>query len=135
MSTDEVWASLAPDLRLSPDILLEIFLSLAVDFREWAFKSKMSSHHPMVQLSHVCRHFRAVSLSTPMLWAIFCIVELPVPKDVSQSSLQYSRLKMGRLTAMVSAFILRAGVFPMGIQIAGMDPAVRVDPHAYAQIL
>lgn len=135
MSTDDGRALLAPVLRLSPDILSEIFLSLPVDFPEWAFMSQMTSHHPMVQLSHVCRHFRGVALSTRMLWAIFSILELPVPNDGSEGSLQYSRLKMGRLTNMLSAFIRRAGEFPMGIQIVGLDPDVRLDAQVYAQIM
>ncbi|TEB18618.1 hypothetical protein FA13DRAFT_1803260 [Coprinellus micaceus] len=36
---------------------------------------------------------------------------------------------------MVSAFILRAGEFPMGIQIAVKDPVARVDAQAYTQIV
>ncbi|TEB19012.1 hypothetical protein FA13DRAFT_1581998, partial [Coprinellus micaceus] len=60
-------ALLSSVLRLSPDILSSIFTDLVPFYEEWAMQAGIPPH-PIVQISHVCRQFRAIALSTPMLW-------------------------------------------------------------------
>ncbi|TEB18625.1 hypothetical protein FA13DRAFT_1568084, partial [Coprinellus micaceus] len=54
-------------LRLPLDILSDIFMDLAPDSGEWHIQQR-TLPHPIIWISHVCRQFRAIALSRPMLW-------------------------------------------------------------------
>ncbi|TEB19239.1 hypothetical protein FA13DRAFT_1570760, partial [Coprinellus micaceus] len=54
-------------LHLPADILSEIFMDLVPVSGEWSL-GVQKRPHPIVRISHVCRQWRHVALSNPLLW-------------------------------------------------------------------
>ncbi|KAL7280717.1 hypothetical protein ACG7TL_005659 [Trametes sanguinea] len=73
--------------RLPPELLSEIFLHLA----EMSYNEVGSSYHPAyvsarfyawVTVTHVCRSWRSVALSTPRLWGHIVLTRSSIVEDV-----------------------------------------------------
>lgn len=61
--------TLTPIGRLPPELLSEILVRGVMDDDSRHTVEYYYSHIPWIRLSHVCRHFRAVALSTPRFWS------------------------------------------------------------------
>ena len=117
-------------LRLSPDILSGIFTDLVPLYDDWAMQAG-TPPHPIVAISHVCRQFRTIALSTPMLWTRVSICELPVPDHFDAITLQSKRNRVVLITDMVSTFIRRAGTCPMVLHLGASDHVFPFDLPEY----
>lgn len=101
-----LWNQLAPISRLHPEILIKIFAMHAAEYRTmwWHLTS-------WIAYSHVCRHWRTIALTCPMLWDTVdfralpaCIAELlartkQVPLYVTMDVVHGPRYDSGALSA------------------------------------
>ncbi|RXW17634.1 hypothetical protein EST38_g8222 [Candolleomyces aberdarensis] len=70
---------LSPIKRVQTDILVSIFLA-CLPQRPSPHSTITSRLHPALVISHVCRCWRSIALSLPVLWSTIHIVSLPVPR-------------------------------------------------------
>ncbi|KAF7345505.1 F-box domain-containing protein [Mycena venus] len=68
-------SALSPVRRLPAEILIQVFLlcvPVARDFnsKDYAAEINRLNHHDLLQLAHVCAHWRALALGTPAFWRV-----------------------------------------------------------------
>ncbi|KAF7370863.1 hypothetical protein MSAN_00720000 [Mycena sanguinolenta] len=111
---------LAPIRRIPNEILSTIFICHADSLKSVAPRHGTNWHHGVLVLGHICRHWRAVLLSTHALWAAFS---------------HRCGLKVRNPTAVTEEFLLRAGTHLLSIDFRclGMCGAENSNyPHSEA---
>jgi hypothetical protein len=78
---EEHSALLSPIRRVPNDILSLIFLASLPRNSHFQKLTKLSGIHPALVLSHVCRRWRHMSLSTPSLWSVINIDISQMPEN------------------------------------------------------
>ncbi|KAJ6538826.1 hypothetical protein DFH09DRAFT_1397458 [Mycena vulgaris] len=94
-----------PVRRLPLDLLQEIFMACLPAHRNCV----MSARESPVLLGRICSSWRAISLSTPRLWARINIVEPPQPFP----------LKLAKLLETTKTWLGRSGQCPLSISLQG----------------
>ncbi|KAJ6594652.1 hypothetical protein B0H19DRAFT_1009675 [Mycena capillaripes] len=119
-------ALISPVRRLPLEILQEIFIACLPTHRNCV----MSASEPPVLLGRICGSWRAVSLSTPRIWAKLHVVEpRRSPFDLDQL-MSFEKKYVGRLETM-KAWLGRAGDCPLSISLEGsLNRAVEISPDA-----
>lgn len=131
---------LAPIRTLPPDILLCIFL-LAKDTHVESLRRSPRAHrfkkpqrYPVIILSHVCHHWRTLTIMTPLLWTTLSIHLLPefprspLPPQLNEDVPKYHR-KMARITDMAATFALRVADCPISLSLSASDPYPFEEPE------
>ncbi|KAJ7724943.1 hypothetical protein DFH07DRAFT_854467 [Mycena maculata] len=91
----------SPIRRLPADVMQEIFVACLPSGQN----SVMSEQDAPLLLCHICRAWRSLALSTPLLWASFHIV-LP------------SMDEMPSMNETVNEWLCRSGILPLSISVA-----------------
>ncbi|KAJ7160087.1 hypothetical protein C8R46DRAFT_1285428 [Mycena filopes] len=119
-------ALLSPARRLPLDIIQEIFVACIPTHRNCV----MSASEAPVLLGRICSSWRALSLSTPRLWAKLHIVEPPHYFGLDPES----QNKIAQRLQVTKSWLARSGEYPLSISLqyppggAPVDTALDVDP-------
>ncbi|KAJ7252148.1 hypothetical protein B0H12DRAFT_1018188, partial [Mycena haematopus] len=114
-------ALLSPARRLPLDVLEEIFVACLPAHRNCV----MSAIEAPVLLGRICSSWRAISLSTPRLWARLHIAEPSCP-DRAMSLHVVRERKQAQRVEITKAWLKRSGQCPLSISLCGSprpDPA------------
>ncbi|KAJ6458879.1 hypothetical protein C8R47DRAFT_1081544 [Mycena vitilis] len=107
-------ALVSPVRRLPLDIIQEIFLACLPTHRNCA----MSSKEPPVLLGRICSSWRAISLSTPRLWAKIHLVRPPrPPPEAGSHELQSFEKKLLRRLETFKDWLGRSGECTLAISL------------------
>ncbi|KAJ7133657.1 hypothetical protein C8R43DRAFT_894926 [Mycena crocata] len=107
-------ALISPVRRLPLDIIQEIFIACLPTHRNCA----MSAQEAPVLFGRICSSWRAVSLSTPRLWAKLHIAEPSGSPSNMSGVLSYDE-KMAQRTDIARMWLRRAGQCPLSISVQG----------------
>ncbi|KAJ6526957.1 hypothetical protein DFH09DRAFT_1187206 [Mycena vulgaris] len=116
-------ALISPVRRLPLDLIQEIFVACIPTHRNCV----MSAHEPPVLLGRICSFWRAISLSTPRLWARLHIVEPMRPYNMLPTRFEEKFTQRLETTKM---WLSRSGQCPLSISLEGAGQAMgHTPPH------
>ncbi|KAJ3512895.1 hypothetical protein NMY22_g15203 [Coprinellus aureogranulatus] len=124
---------ISPTRRLHPDILTAIFLQLVSTFSPCGHYLRP----PVMNLSHVCRQWRDVTIASPLLWSYINLYVISYPKKRSTDDEGYSsrltkwRKGMEGLCTMAGVFVDRSQGCPLQVYFSAEDP----DSESYADAI
>ncbi|KAJ6468666.1 hypothetical protein C8R47DRAFT_1151286 [Mycena vitilis] len=125
----------SPVRRLPLDIVQEIFIACLPTHRNCV----MSASEVPVLLGRICSSWRAISISTPRLWASLHIVR---PSSPHSSEPQSFEKKFSQRLETLKAWLRRSGNCPLSISLEDRvdveqmpDTSVSHSPDAYLQAL
>ncbi|KAJ7205957.1 hypothetical protein GGX14DRAFT_643722, partial [Mycena pura] len=107
-------ALLSPVRTLPLDIIQEIFSACLPTDRNCV----MSASEAPVLLGRICSSWRAISLSTPSLWANIHIAESTSPPTTNTPSVIFQK-KMAQRIEIIKTWLSRSGHCPLSISLAG----------------
>ncbi|KAJ7484550.1 hypothetical protein FB451DRAFT_1232847 [Mycena latifolia] len=110
-------ALISPFRRIPLDIIQEIFTACLPTHRNCI----MSAREAPVLLGRICSSWRALSLSTPHLWARLHIVE---PTHLPRASLMLYEEKMAQRLEVAKTWLGRSGQCPLSISL---EPGIVLD--------
>ncbi|KAJ7901041.1 hypothetical protein B0H14DRAFT_2670504 [Mycena olivaceomarginata] len=116
-SAEDVNAA-SPVLTLPPEIVAEIFVDFLPAYPE--FPPYSGSRSPLL-LCRICRHWRAVALTTPALWKAISIVVC------ERDAYETQKLEL------LKTWIARSGSCPLSLSIIG--PTYRTTAPIFAQLI
>ncbi|KAJ2927498.1 hypothetical protein H1R20_g9593, partial [Candolleomyces eurysporus] len=99
-----------PIHRVNVDVLTSIFLSILDDN-----DSQISTNHPAVVISHVCRRWRAAALTTKVLWRHLHVQVPFYPRSSSERNAW--RVKVVNLVQLTKLWISRSGNCQLNVKI------------------
>ncbi|KAJ2933058.1 hypothetical protein H1R20_g4028, partial [Candolleomyces eurysporus] len=78
------------------DILTSIFMATFAEYKTYDGPPRISGRHPSVVLSHVCRQWRQLALSTPLLWNEIRISTPEYPHSPDSAEARFALQLRGR---------------------------------------
>jgi hypothetical protein len=120
---DEHKALLSPIKRIPVDILTSIFLAVLENHGR---RQIISADHSAVVISHVCQHWRTVSLSTKLLW---CNLIIDIPSYHGLPNPRWNA-KVAKLVEMTQVWISRSDNCHLRIEIMDLSGGIRRDVDA-----
>ncbi|KAJ7466937.1 hypothetical protein FB451DRAFT_1259586 [Mycena latifolia] len=108
-------ALISPVRRLPLDIIQEIFVACIPPQRNCV----MSAREAPVLLGRICSAWRAISLSTPRLWARLHIVEPTRPYDTAPTACTAFDAKFAQRLETTKDWLGRSGQCPLSISLEG----------------
>ncbi|KAJ6538785.1 hypothetical protein DFH09DRAFT_1041938 [Mycena vulgaris] len=123
---------LSPIRRLPLDAIQEIFMACMPTDRNCV----MSAREAPVLLSRICSSWRAISLSTPRLWARLHIVEPAEPSHWERIPHEVVEAKVVQRVEMTKTWLSRSGQCPLSISLeCGPDKPRRNSPFYTGRFL
>ncbi|KAJ2924393.1 hypothetical protein H1R20_g12701, partial [Candolleomyces eurysporus] len=111
---DEHKALLSPIKRIDVDILISIFIA-ALENQVHPYYRRISAHHPVVIISHVCQRWRTVALSTKLLWHH---LHIQIPSYPYSSNFRDTwKGKVAKLVEMTQIWISRSDDCHLSVEI------------------
>ncbi|KAJ7140790.1 hypothetical protein C8R44DRAFT_761888 [Mycena epipterygia] len=108
-------ALISPVRRLPLDVIQEILVACIPTHRNCV----MSAREAPVLLGRICSSWRAISLSTPRIWASLHVVEPKRPRDSTSTSFDE---KLAQRLETMKTWLGRSGECPLSISLLAISP-------------